>query len=58
MNDGLEEYTKSRSQLVLRNPFFGTLALRLKPISDDSVPTACTNGQFIAFNPNWFLKLR
>ena len=58
MNDGLEEYTKSRSQLVLRNPFFGTLALRLKPISDDSVPTACTNGQFIAFNPKWFLKLR
>ena len=58
MNDGLEEYTKSRSQLVLRNPFFGTLALRLKAISDDSVPTACTNGQFIAFNPKWFLKLR
>ena len=58
MNDGLEEYTKSRSQLVLRNPFFATLALRLKPISDDSVPTACTNGQFIAFNPKWFLKLR
>ena len=56
--DGLEEFTKARSQLILVSPFFGTLALRLKPIPDESIPTACTNGEFIKYNPKWFLKLR
>ena len=56
--NGLEEFTKARSQLILTNPFFGTLALRLKPIPDESVGTACTNGEYIKYNPKWFLKLR
>ena len=56
--DGLEEFTKARSQLVLTNPFFGTLSLRLKPIPDESIATACTNGEYIKYNPKWFLRLR
>ena len=56
--DGLEEFTKARSQLILTNPFFGTLALRLRPIPDESIATACTNGEYIKYNPKWFLKLR
>ena len=43
--DGLAEFTKARSQLILMNPFFGTLALRLTPISDVSIKTACTDGE-------------
>ena len=56
--DGLKEFTKARSQLILTNPFFGTLALRLTPIPDEPVGTACTNGEYIKYNPKWFLKLR
>lgn len=56
--DGLEEFTKARSQLILTSPFFGTLALRLRPIPDESVETACTNGEYIKYNPKWFLRLR
>ena len=58
MSNGLQEYTKARSQLILKSPFFGTLALRLKPIPDESVGTAATNGEYIKYNPKWFLKLR
>jgi len=56
--DGLEEFTKARSQLILSNPFFGTLALRLTPIPDVDIETACTDGECIRYNPKWFLKLR
>ena len=56
--DGLEEFTKARSQLILSNPFFGTLALRLTPIPNVDIETACTNGECIEYNPKWFLKLR
>ena len=56
--DGLEEFTKARSQLVLTNHFFGTLSLRIKPIPDESIATACTNGEYIKYNPKWFLRLR
>ena len=56
--DGLKEFTKARSQLILTSPFFGTLALRLRPIPDESIATACTNGEYIKYNPKWFLKLR
>jgi len=54
----MNEYTKARSQLILSSPFFGTLALRLRPIEDSSIDTACTNGECIKYNPKWFLKLR
>ena len=56
--DGLEEFTKARSQLILTSPFFGTLALRLKPIPNVDIETACTDGECIMYNPKWFLKLR
>jgi len=58
MDDGLEEFTKARSQLVLTNPFFGTLSLRLKPIPNVDIETARTDGECIEYNPKWFLRLR
>jgi len=54
----LEEYRKAISRLLLDHPFFGALALRLTPIADDSIKTACTNGVNIRYNPKWFLKLK
>jgi predicted metal-dependent peptidase len=56
--DGLKEFTKARSQLILTSPFFGTLALRLKPTQNVDIETARTDGECIEYNPKWFLKLR
>jgi len=57
MSEAMQAYTKARARLILDQPFFGTLALRLTPIEDETIKTACTNGQYIKFNPKWFLKL-
>ena len=54
----MEEYTKAISRLLLDHPFFGALALRLTPIPDETIETACTNGVNIKYNPKWFLKLK
>lgn len=42
--------TRARTQLLLNQPFFGTLCLRLKLIAGD-VPTMATDGQRIIYNP-------
>ena len=52
------EYKKARTRLLLDYPFFGTLALRLKPIEDMTIPTASTNGLHLRYNPKWFLSLK
>ena len=36
-----------------RNPFLGTLALQIGHRFDDKVPTACTNGRSIWYNPGF-----
>lgn len=42
---------KARTALVLDAPFFGALALRLAMEPDSSIPTACTDGRRIKYNP-------
>ncbi len=49
--------TEARMSLVLSHPFFGRLAMRLALINDASIPTACTNGSFIAYNPEFIKSL-
>jgi predicted metal-dependent peptidase len=41
---------KARIQLLLNQPFFGALALRLKLVQAD-IPTLATNGKVILYNP-------
>ena len=53
-----EQMTKARSRLLLDNPFFGTLALRLKIIEDNTIPTGATDGVRLLFNRKWFEKQR
>jgi len=43
--------------LLLRQPFFGTLALFLRPVEDPSVPTAGTDGSCLYYNPGWIGEL-
>ena len=50
-------FTKARSRLLLDNPFFGTLALKLLPKEDPSQPTGYTDGKVLGYNPKWFEKL-
>jgi predicted metal-dependent peptidase len=49
--------TKARTQLVLDHPFFGSLALRLKLVEDESVDSAYTDGVVIGYNPAFIDRL-
>ena len=49
--------TRARTQLLLNQPFFGTLCLRLK-LMEGGVPTMATDGQRILFNPEFVHSLQ
>lgn len=48
---------RARTNLVMMEPFFGTLAIRLQLEADPSCHTAWTNGTRIGFNPTWINTL-
>jgi len=48
-----EKIQKARTGLVLDQPFFGSLVLRMKMIEDKSIETACINGKEIKYNPEF-----
>jgi len=50
---------KTKIALMSRpdSTFFTTVCFSLKHIWDDTVPTACTNGLEIRFNPRFFMEL-
>jgi predicted metal-dependent peptidase len=49
--------TKARARLIQDNVFFGSLALRLVMKEDSSIPTMCTNGKHIRYNPEFVESL-
>lgn len=53
--------SKARVQLVLgkdaQAAFFATLALRLKPVANWDIDTACTDGKMLEYNPEFLLSL-
>jgi predicted metal-dependent peptidase len=49
--------TRARTQLLLNQPFFGTLCLRLK-LTPGSLPTMATNGREILYNPTFVDALK
>src|ERR1700741_2673569 len=51
-NDSEQKLTKARTQLLLNQPFFGRLCVRLKPGSGP-VPTMAINGRGIMYNPEF-----
>ncbi len=55
MNDkaALEKVMRARTALVLKHPFFASLALRLDLQEDRSCRTAWTDGQTFAYNPHY-----
>ena len=49
--------SRARTQLLLNQPFFGTLCLRLKLVPMPSFPTMATDGRRLAYNPAFVEKL-
>lgn len=48
-----DKMTKARANLVMLEPFFGTLALRLKLKEDPECKTAWVDGVTMGYNPKW-----
>ena len=49
--------SRARTQLLLNQPFFGTLCLRLKLVPMPSFPTMATDGRRLVYNPAFVDKL-
>jgi predicted metal-dependent peptidase len=45
--------SKAKTSLVLEHPFVGTVALNMPFSFDYTIPTACTNGKRVLFNPHF-----
>lgn len=67
-NAAMKKVVQARANLVLFEPFFGSLALRLKLVVDPCVrhkwpcPDSCrktmwTDGTHLGFNPGWIMSL-
>ena len=52
-----EKLSRARTQLLLNQPFFGTLCLRLKMVSMPGFPTMATDGRRLVYNPAFVEKL-
>lgn len=48
---------KARTGLILEHPFFGNIALGMPSSFDVSIPTACTNGKRVKYNPHFVAGL-
>lgn len=49
--------TRARVSMIMKQPFFGQLALRLKMVEDDTLnpPTAAVDGKNLYYHPQWVL---
>jgi hypothetical protein len=57
LHDTIErKLTKARTQLLLSQPFFGTMCVRLKTLPGP-VPTMATNGRVILYSPEFVEEL-
>jgi predicted metal-dependent peptidase len=50
-------FTKARSLMIIKHPFFGGLIMRLKAEPLDSIGTAATDGTHLYYNEEWFNSL-
>ena len=57
ISEAQKKMTRARAALILDQPFFGTLALRLHMVEDDKIQTMATNGKYIKYNPKWVISL-
>ncbi len=48
--DAQMKVSRSITRLVVKHPFFGSIALSLRVEADPTVSTMCTDGKFIKWN--------
>ena len=48
--------TKARANLIMKNPFYGVLALKLKLVDHDETETASVDGRHLRYNSRWINK--
>lgn len=54
MNDqAANRISEVRAELVMRKPFWASLAMKLTPVEDSSRETIATDGDRLAYNPEW-----
>lgn len=53
----LNKITKARTAMLIDQPFFGTLAMRLDMVQDPSIPTLNVDGKTMRYNPEFINKL-
>ena len=49
--------SKAKTSLMLEYPFWGTLVMNMPFSLDENIPTACTNGKWVKFNPDFVNSL-
>jgi len=49
----MQRMKRARTLLLIKHPFFGYLAAKLKFVATDTMPTAATDGQTLWFNPRF-----
>lgn len=54
----MNKLTKAKVQMIVSSPFFATIALSLDYIEDKTIPTACTDGKVIYYNPDFIESLK
>lgn len=52
-----EKVVRARASLILDQPFFGALALKMRPVEDLSIETFATNGRDLIYNPTFVNKI-
>jgi len=55
--DHMTRIAKAKTSQILEHPFVGTIALNMPHVLDDSIPTACTNGKRVRYNPKFLETL-
>lgn len=55
-NEVAAQLTRARTGLVLDQPFYGMLALRLQLVEEPGIPTAAVDGKHIFYNPEFVAK--
>lgn len=53
----MQLFTRARTGLMLDEPFFGALAIRLTPVIDWRHSTLWTNGTYLGINPFYFTEV-
>jgi len=53
MNEAQERMAKARTGLIISQPFFGMLALRLELVEDPKAASTWVDGHRLGYNPEW-----